>query len=401
MATEKIGIYRRWLEKIPEKNGKLIPKSDWPKCRKHSWTVRWFGSNGKRYSKSFESKKYAEQFARNLQEDVNRGKADRPEKISLHDYIAEHERIIQGQVSYATVIEQIHKLRLFEKFIGGKILLSNIKARDAEAFIAERLASGISPATANKDIRTLRRTLNLAIEPRGYLKEGQNPFSKIKQRKMTFKQINYLSIDKYRILLKFADSLWWKAFISTAYCCGLRKSEILNLVWSDIDFENRYIHINPKENRNPTIEWEPKDHECRVVPMPDETTQLLADLQAESPVGFSYVFISPERLSHIKNRIQKGNWNTKCETVNNTMKNFSKICEKAGITKSSIHDLRRSAINNCAQHLPIQVVQQFAGHSNITTTRQYYLAVRPENMASASEVMNRMLQEVNSGLTQK
>jgi hypothetical protein len=41
-----------------------------------------------------------------------------------------------------------------------------------------------------------------------------------------------------------------------------------------------------------------------------------------------------------------------------------------------------------------------AGHSNITTTRQYYLTVRPENMASASKIINKMLQETKSGLTQ-
>jgi integrase len=63
--------------------------------------------------------------------------------------------------------------------------------------------------------------------------------------------------------------------------------------------------------------------------------------------------------------------------------------------------MRRSAITNWAQRLSIQVVQQFAGHSNITTKRQYYLSVRPENMASASEVMNKMLQKAQSGLTQK
>jgi hypothetical protein len=29
MATEKIGIYRRWLGKVPGKNGKPVPKSDY------------------------------------------------------------------------------------------------------------------------------------------------------------------------------------------------------------------------------------------------------------------------------------------------------------------------------------------------------------------------------------
>jgi integrase len=38
------------------------------------------------------------------------------------------------------------------------------------------------------------------------------------------------------------------------------------------------------------------------------------------------------------------------------------------------------------------VVQQLAGHSDIGTTRKYYLTVRPEDMASASRVLNEILE---------
>jgi len=50
--------------------------------------------------------------------------------------------------------------------------------------------------------------------------------------------------------------------------------------------------------------------------------------------------------------------------------------------------------------LPIQLVQQFAGHSNITTTRQYYLSIQRDSMASASKVINKMFMEAKLGLTQ-
>jgi hypothetical protein len=39
----------------------------------------------------------------------------------------------------------------------------------------------------------------------------------------------------------------------------------------------------------------------------------------------------------------------------------------------------------------LQAVQPFAGHSNITTTRKYYLAVRPEDIKKAGEFMNHLL----------
>ena len=61
------------------------------------------------------------------------------------------------------------------------------------------------------------------------------------------------------------------------------------------------------------------------------------------------------------------------------------------MAECNIHDLRRSAITNWPQSLPIQVVQALAGHSNIATTRKYYLAVRFENIASANNLLNRIL----------
>jgi len=395
MAVEKVGVYRRWLEPA-EKDGKPIPKSQWPKKRRHSWTVRWYGTTGKRYSKDFKTKQLADEYARDLQDQVRYGRQDRPEKITLHEFIKEHKEVMKGQVAYATLVDQLRALRFFEKFIGVPILLSKIRPRDAEAYIAHRLASGVAVGTANKDIRTLKRIFNLAIDPRGYLAEGQNPFGRIKQRKKAAKPVRYVSVEGYRSLMEATESRWWQAVISLAYGSGLRKGEILNLTWMDIDFEKQQTYIRAKWSTEHTIEWEPKDHENRVVPMSDETTQLLADVQAESEEGFPYVFISPERFNRIRQRIKEHRWHAGSEILSNMSKNFNAIRCKASTAKCTLHDLRRSAITNWAQHLPIQVVQEFAGHSNIATTRTYYLAVRPEDFVSASRIINEILGEVKN-----
>ncbi len=139
-----------------------------------------------------------------------------------------------------------------------------------------------------------------------------------------------------------------------------------------------------------------KDHENRIVPMSEQTTQLLADLQATSIEGHAYIFISPKRFARITEREKAGKWNSRSEILNNVSRDFDVIRRRSGIDKCTPHDLRRSAITNWAQHLPIQVVQQFAGHSDITTTRKYYLAVRSEDIVSASKMMNKILRGVQS-----
>ena len=58
MAHKKVSICRKWYGKIPlDRDGKPIPKNLWPKRRKYSWEVRWYSSEGKRYSKSFRDRK--------------------------------------------------------------------------------------------------------------------------------------------------------------------------------------------------------------------------------------------------------------------------------------------------------------------------------------------------------
>jgi len=126
--------------------------------------------------------------------------------------------------------------------------------------------------------------------------------------------------------------------------------------------------------------------------MSEQATQLLADLQVDSIEGHAYVFVLPKRFTRIKQREKAGKWNSRCEILNNACRDFDVIRRRSGIAHCTLHDLRRSAITNWAQHMPIQVVQQFAGHSDITTTRTYYLAVRSEDIKSASTVMNQILE---------
>ncbi len=65
--------------------------------------------------------------------------------------------------------------------------------------------------------------------------------------------------------------------------------------------------------------------------------------------------------------------------------------KRAGVAPFSYHDLRRSCITNWAKVLPIHVVQQLAGHSDIKTTQQFYLSVRDEDLAKAQSVQQELV----------
>ena len=325
MAIEKVGIYRKWLVPPEDKDGNPIPKSQWIKKRRHHWIVRWTGTSNKKYGKVFRTRKEAERYASELQTKVNLGKADEPQKITLHQFRVEHEQIMKGQVSHGTLQEDKRALRLFENFIGGSIALNKIRPRHAEAFIADRLASKeVSTATINKYTRHLCSIFNRAIVPRAYLAEGQNPFCQIIKRNVTEKPMRYVEISEYRALMSAANDSWWKTFISIAYGSGLRRNEILHLTWRDIDFGNQRINITAKKEKKGLIDWEPKNRKNRVVPMSKEATQLLVNMQIRAAEDHPYVFVTPQRLGRIKERIRISKWNSRSELINNITRKYTK-----------------------------------------------------------------------------
>ncbi|MCK4294776.1 MAG: tyrosine-type recombinase/integrase [Planctomycetes bacterium] len=103
---------------------------------------------------------------------------------------------------------------------------------------------------------------------------------------------------------------------------------------------------------------------------------MLLNLQLETEEASPYVFISKARLLHILNRRSRGDWEPDSEIVNNLVRDLKVICRHAGANPFTFHDLRRSCIANWSKKLPIQTVQQLAGHSSIETTRKYYLSVQ-------------------------
>jgi len=392
MATEKVGIYRKYHGKIPtDKSGQSLPKSKWRKKRAFRWVVRWFGSDGKRYSTSFKTRKEAERYAEIKQADIRSGKADPPPTISLKDFVEEHEKVMRDQVAHATLSDQIRALRMFMAHVGNNILLQNISPRLAESFIAARLASGLAVGTVNKDIRTLKRIFNLAIEPRGYLPSMDNPFAKIKERKFAPKPQRYVSIEEFRKVFKASHRLWWKALLTLAYSSGGRRDELLNLTWANIDFDAQNVSFVPKETSKFLLAWEPKDHESRVIPVPSRTIQLLVDLQAIADERNPYVFASGDRLAHILFRRSEGTWKADYELINNLTRDLKVICRRAEVGSFVLQDLRRSCITNWANVLPIHVVQKLAGHSDIKTTQRYYLAVRKSDLEKARQVQSKIL----------
>lgn len=387
MATKKVGIYRKYYGTIPvDKSGSPLPKSEWPRARSFSWAVRWFGSDGKRFSRSFKSRKEAERYAETKQAEVRVGKGDRPRTVTLAEFATMY-LDLRGDLAPMTKVEHARTLRFLSGFLGTQIMVSKVTSLDARRFLAwyrKREYRGRTPAaaTVNKVLRECKRIFREAVAC-SLIRE--NPFHEMRQEKVGQRPWKFISPIEFRKLIETSPSLRWQGLVTLGYCCGLRIGEVLNLTWADVDFERSQVCIVRKDASEHRAAWTPKDKDMRIVPLPSLAVSVLAELQLVAADGQEYVFVNgkgPAKGDRMKRL--------------NIWRDFQAIRSKAGLPKSSFHDLRKSYWTNLAGAVPLHVVQELAGHADIRTTRKHYVKVRDEQIDLARRALEEVMQACTS-----
>lgn len=406
--NKKVTVRPRWSGPVPTKNDKPLPVNQWTRAgRKRKWTVRWYAPDGTRPRQTFDTKDEAETFARQKTAEFEHQGPQarvRPKDVSLGDFVDEFVRLRAGpsgrRLSDGTMLAMKPALTRFCETVGAGTLLGDVTRADVARFIAALRNNGsnprggvLSPATVNKTITSLKAAFGVARQL-GYIR--QTPFDGVRLQKVADKAVRYVTPAEFRCLLEAAgrsgDGLWWQVLIALSYTAGCRLNEAVNLVWADIDFEADTVRIIAKRAAGEVQAWQPKDTDSRVVPIPQFTIDLLTRLQHVSEEGNPYVLISKSRLAVIRAAKRAGTWVENGQTVNNLRRKWLTIVKAAGIPHATIHDLRRGAITNWARDLPIHVVRELAGHTDIATTQQYYLSVTEADLSKAREVTANVLQ---------
>ena len=99
-----------------------------------------------------------------------------------------------------------------------------------------------------------------------------------------------------------------KAFSALGFFSGMRSGEIIGLMWSDIDFEKREIHIQ-RAIRMGTISTPKTKNSIRTIDILDNLLPYLKEQYAMTGAKNSYVFLNDkdEHYYDIK-RIRNTKW---------------------------------------------------------------------------------------------
>ena len=348
------------------------------KSGEYAYCLRYVDQNGKRIMLSLGhlDKRKAEMQRRQKELELLEAKPSiKVMKLSeLRDDYAERTKT---QIRASTAYLAKYAMNTLIKALGD-IDSAELTYKNCERFQQYCIDSGLSVASANTHIRMVKRVFSLAVK-RGQLEK--NPFLGFARLKVAKSKIRIILNDEFERLIFASNSKLWNARLLLAKTAGLRKGEILNLTLGDIDFAKKVVMVQPKKETESTWKWEVKDVERRELPLIDELVQLLVDIQTELPEGQPYILLAPERYQKLLELQKQGKLIDRVRNApdNNFRRTWQSLCKRAKVAEATFHDLRRTCITEWLENgLAPHEVQQLAGHADIKTTMEYYVAVRRE-----------------------
>jgi len=287
--------------------------------------------------------------------------------------------------------------RAFKKLIMciGDIDLQFLSVEHAERF-QNWMLDRYEKTSVNMYMKTLGPAFNWAANRRHWIKEG---VFKVPLLKITKKRMRIYKPHEFNAMLLAAPNDMWRGRLLCGHDLGMRRSEVMHLIISDIDYDRGEIHIQPKKETQTTLAWEPKDRDCRVLPMIDRVSKTLLKIQNELPAGQPYLLLSDFRYYRVMQLRRQGKLSERIRLnlEENFTKPFDRILQRANVPHGTFHDLRKTYLTELAESgLPQHWLQELAGHSDPQTTRNYYISVRRNKMLSETRFLLNLMADEQS-----
>lgn len=185
-----------------------------------------------------------------------------------------------------------------------------------------------------------------------------NPLELLETPKIGRKLPEVLSIEEIDKMqnsldLSIPENFRNKVIIETLYSCGLRVSELINLRLSDLHFDENYISVIGKGDKQ------------RLIPIGNRAKKLIS-LYINNQRGSLPIQKGSENIVFLNRRGKK-------LTRQMIFIMLKKTAEQAGITKQlSPHTLRHSFATHLLEGgADLRSIQTMLGHKSITTTEIY------------------------------
>ena len=306
----------------------------------YQWEVRIRKKGLPVTCKTFETRAAAEKWAKEIESEmdrgvyVSRGEAERTTlSEALDRYIEEYlPRLAQEK-------NNIYQARAIQRRSLATKYLAAIRGKDIAEFIKERESEGVSGNTIRLDLALISRLFNVAASDWG-MESLSNPVTRVTKPKLPKGRERRLEEGEEDRLLaatypEMAD------IIRLALETAMRREELSNLRWADIDFERRTATL-----------FETKNGQTRTTPLSPQALEILQAVKAESSGRGERVFTqSPDAITQAMRR----------------------ACKSAGISGLTFHDLRHEATSRLFENtdLDLMEIRSITGHKTLQMLARY------------------------------
>lgn len=293
----------------------------------------------------------------------------------------------------------ILNVHLIPYFNPRGITVSSVTAGDLEDYYNSKVAGGLNPNTVIKHHAIIRSALQWAVKHR-YIRENVADFAK-KPDHVKYHGAQPYSVEEVAQLIQATqhEPIAVPVFLACFY--GLRRSELLGLRWSAIDFETGRLTISTtvvKEKHGTQIQTVVRDGITKT-----ETSQRTLPL---CPYTYQY-FQNLYQAQQYQQMMCGSAYNSAyrdflcVDAMGNLLQpdfvsqKFQKVLEKYGFRPIRFHDLRHS----CATIMlylgySLKDIQTWLGHSNYNFTADTYVHTAPTAHIEMANTFSHKLEEL-------
>ncbi len=275
----------------------------------------------------------------------------------------------------------------------GDIKLNRLTSRELQKFYKDLLENGRlreaqkekNPGLSNSTVRgihmMLHNALDRAVRERLILR---NPTEDCIIPKLEKKEMKILRPEDIKAYLAAAERRGVLPMFYLELVSGVRKGELVALLWDDLDIEQRTISVSKQALSRPGGEIvvnRPKtENSIRAISIPQEAVDLLVEEHQKHPDN-PYMFPSPKT----------GEMYYPDSVVNL----HKKLLQDAGLGHIRFHDLRHTFATMALQNgVDVKTVSAMLGHYDAGFTLRTYTHATRQMQEQAAEKMSSFMTQV-------
>lgn len=288
--------------------------------------------------------------------------------------------------------EQAVRLRI-NPYIG------KIKLQDLRQYHIQDLIKELNKRYAAKTVRNTIGLLHCALKKaiKGKL-ISENPCEELDFAEVPRPKYTIMTHSQLGEFLAEIESSDIKNELVLLLMTGLRKGELAGLTWDCVDFEKKELHIYQQyiySKKKHLYQFQSlKNKKERMVALPEAAVDALLDQKAtqeEMALAAGSLWQNDEGFVFTKE-------NGRPMSATTFHKHYKKICEKIGLGKMRVHDLRHNfATISLDIGVDIKTVQETLGHASASFTLKQYADSTMEMRHAAASAINSFLANPTAG----